>query len=146
MILIFYLIINFKKTFIFLWKFKWQLNSLDTQITEILLAGKQKCAKKRISKQAWSPESQKVARTCSYWKQKQIMVNKKIIHNGHLDQLHLNTYVSDFDHLSLDPIYTKEQLRIYKRKWKALKKRSTTLRERFLEERAELLSLKLRTT
>ncbi len=87
------------------------LNNLDTQLTEILLAGEKTCMKKLKFRQDWSPTSQKVARQYSYWKQKLIMVNKKLLHRDHLEKLRKGTDISQLDHDSLDSTYIKEQLK-----------------------------------
>lgn len=81
-----------------------QLNTIDKQITEILLAGEKQCARKLHTKQDWEPASQLIARTYSNWKQKRIMVSRKIVNFHHLDQLHKNIHVSDYEHQSLEII------------------------------------------
>jgi hypothetical protein len=37
-----------------------QLNNIDTQVTEILLAGERQCARKKLHRQPWSPPSDKL--------------------------------------------------------------------------------------
>jgi len=122
-----------------------QLNMNDTHLTKILLAGEKQCSKK-TSRQDWEPKSQLIARTFSYWKQKKLMDQKKLIHFHPLDQLRLNIHITDHEHTSLVIHLINKQLKIYRSKWKAQKKRCFELRMKFLEDRAALLVEKMRTT
>jgi hypothetical protein len=83
-------------------KFSNTLNALDCQFTEILLSGERQCMRKKKERQDWSPASQLIGRTYSYWKQKLIMVNKKLIHREHLNQLRQGTNITQYEHDSLD--------------------------------------------
>lgn len=122
------------------------LNNLDQQFTEILLAGEPQSMKKRKIRQAWSPTSQAIARTFSFWKQKLIMVNKRLIHREHLNQLRKGTNISQIDHDTLDLSTIKTRLRSSRNKWKSQKKKNGTIHKQFLVERTELLASKRRTT
>jgi hypothetical protein len=44
------------------------LNSIDTQVTEILLAGERLCSRKTTQLQPWPPLQREIARTYSYWR------------------------------------------------------------------------------
>jgi len=125
--------------------FSTTLNKLDCQFTEILLAGEQQCMKKRKQRQDWSPAAQLTARTYSYWKQKLIMVNKKLFHRKHLDQLRKGTNITQLEHDSLDIPLIVDRLCCSQNEWKSHKKKSASIRRQFLIERAELLADKLRT-
>jgi hypothetical protein len=80
-----------------------ELNLIDTQLTEIMLAGERVCSKNRkINRQWWSPEQRCIGRTFTYWKQKLVYVQKKLINWQHLDKLHIHTEISDNDHVNLN--------------------------------------------
>jgi hypothetical protein len=61
------------------------LNSINHQLTEIMLLADCACSKNRCKKPPWSPEQQHIAHTFLYWKQKMIMSNKKLFHITHLE-------------------------------------------------------------
>ena len=99
--------------------FSTTLNKLDSQFTEILLASERQCMKKRKQRQDWSPASQLTARTYSYWKQKLIMVNKKLLHRNHLDQLRKGTNITQLEHDSLDIALIIDHLHCSRNEWKS---------------------------
>jgi hypothetical protein len=85
------------------------LNTLDTQVTEILLAGENQCSKRHINRLPWSPKQQIMARNFSYWKQKLVMAKKKLFYFCHLDLLRKNTEVSDEEHSNFDIAFIHEK-------------------------------------
>jgi hypothetical protein len=89
-----------------------ELNCIDDQLTNFMLAVERKCSRKYFQQQAWSPKQQEIARTYSYWCQKSMMEKKKLINWEHLTRLQHLTNVTDSDHLSLDPslIYTQKSV------------------------------------
>jgi len=121
-----------------------QLNTINRQLTEILLAGERQCARKLPYRQEWEPTSQLIARTYSYWRQKKLMVQKKLIHSHHLDQLQKNIQISDYDHQSLDIYHITEQ-QFFFCKMESAKEKCFQLHMKFLEERAALSAEKMRT-
>jgi hypothetical protein len=74
------------------------------------------------------------------------MESKKLIHWDHLDQLQIHTNISDFEHSSLDPSLIQQRKKESKNQWKAIKKKSALIRQTFLQEQAELMAMKLRTS
>jgi hypothetical protein len=40
-----------------------ELNCIDDQLTNFMLAGERKCSRKYSQRQAWSPKQQEIART-----------------------------------------------------------------------------------
>ena len=79
------------------------LNSIDYQLTHIMLAGERNSSRKRNQRQLWSPHQHEIARTFFYWRQKAIMESKKLIHWDHLDHLRIHTNITDYDHSIIDP-------------------------------------------
>jgi hypothetical protein len=122
------------------------LNLIDDQLTSFMLGGEKKCARKHVQRQSWSPHQREIARTFSYWHQKAIMEAKKQINWTHLNQLHNYTAITEADHLSIDPMMIRIRKRESRAKWKACKKCSAQIRQKFLTERAEFLAMKMRTT
>jgi hypothetical protein len=61
------------------------------------------CYPENDNAQPWSPTQREIARMYSYWKQKGIMLAKKLINWDHLNRLRAQTNVNEFEHLSLDP-------------------------------------------
>jgi hypothetical protein len=111
-----------------------------------MLSAERWCSQQRIQRQYWSPTQREVARNFSYWKQKDIMISKKLINWDHLNRLRRFTNVSKGDHSSLDPVLASQRKREMRNKWKVCKKRSALLRQQFLMERAEYMTSKMRTT
>jgi hypothetical protein len=101
-----------------------KLNLIDTQLTEIMLAGKRVCSKNwKINRQWWSPEQRRIGRTFSYWKQKLVMSKKKLINWHHLDQLRIHNEISDNDHINLSSSFILQQMRYSRSKWRCYKKK-----------------------
>jgi hypothetical protein len=101
-----------------------ELNLIDTQLTEIMLAGKRVCSKNwKINRQWWSPEQRRIGRTFSYWKQKLVMSKKKLIKWHHLDQLCIHNEISDNDHINLSSSFILQQMRYSRSKWRCCKKK-----------------------
>jgi len=94
------------------------LNKIDSQLTEIMLSAERWCSQQRIQRQYWSPTQREVARNFSYWKQKDIMISKKLINWDHLNRLRRFTNVSKGDHSSLDPVLASQRKRETRNKWK----------------------------
>jgi len=69
-----------------------------------------------------------------------------MIHFCHLDKLRKKIHITDHEHTSLDIHLINKQLKIYRGKWKAQKKKCFELRMKFLEDHAALLAEKMRTT
>lgn len=84
--------------------------------------------RKKKERQDWSPASQLIGRTYSYWKQKLIMVNKKLIHREHLNQLRQGTNITQYEHDSLDLSIVTDRLRVSRQDWKHQKKKSASFR------------------
>jgi len=48
-----------------------ELNNIDEQLTDIMLTGEKLCACRKGQRQDWSPQQHLIARTYSYWQQRQ---------------------------------------------------------------------------
>jgi hypothetical protein len=101
--------------------------------------------KKNINKLPWSPTEQSIARNFSYWKQKLVMAKKKIFHSQHLDQLQQHINISDEDHSNHDFSFIHQKMEEYHNQWKAVKKRSTQMRQTSLQDRALMMAEKMKT-
>jgi len=121
------------------------MNLLDKQLTEIMLAGEKKSACKRSQLQYWSPMQKNVARTYSYWRQKFRMSQMRSFPWKHLDQLRVNTDITDYDHQNRDFVFIHQQLKQCCNKWKVCKKQCYAMHKRFLSERAQLMASKMKT-
>jgi hypothetical protein len=122
-----------------------RLNSLDQQLTEILLAGKRQCCKKHINRQPWSPQQQLLGRTITYWKQKLSMYHKRFFYWAHLDKLRIHLHLSDQDHAAMDLETIVLHLRQARRAWKKMSKSFADQRREFLQEKAILMAQKMHT-
>lgn len=71
-----------------------QLNTLDEQITEILLSGEWQCAKRGHQCHPWSPQQREIARMFSYWKQKLVISKQRLFRWDQLDRHCAHTSIS----------------------------------------------------
>jgi len=74
------------------------------------------------------------------------MCSKKLIHWPHLESLQKYTDISDADHCIIEHKFIQQQLRTYRVKWKACKKRNIALCQKFLSKKAGMVAIKLGTT
>jgi len=81
-----------------------QLNNIDSQLTQIMLAGERQCCNRRIQRQFRSPQQSEIAGNFSYWKQKSIMESKKSFNWDHLSRLRMYTNIPEEDHISRDSV------------------------------------------
>jgi hypothetical protein len=105
-----------------------QLNIIDRQVTEIMLATERHTGKLRIQRQYWSPDQHRIAR--SYWRQKMRMHGRKHFIWFHLDQLRHHTDISDSDHKDTSQETIVARLKSSRAAWKQCKKRSALIRQK----------------
>ncbi len=110
------------------------LNSIYTQVTEILLAGERLCSRKTTQWQPWSPLQREIARTYSYWRQKLIMSAKNLFRWDHLEPLQRHTSILDEDHAVRDYQLIETNLKRVRDRWRACKKKSTAIRKKSLKK------------
>lgn len=118
------------------------LNALDRQITEILLGAEQRCSRKTVDRDKWSPRLKIGGRNILYWRARLHSVNDTPSqHKSSSERYRRQALISEEEHSAcLSRNALKQKLREAWALHRTIRRKADEWRQKHLEQRAEVLA------